>query len=77
MGVVLKGYQRELNRYVAIKVMAPHYAGSSAARKRFVLEAQAELEQMKESRKDEERRPTKAAPSKGPGGITSSKSRRL
>ncbi len=42
-----------------------------------LLEAKAELEQMKESRKDEERRPTKAAPSKGPGGITSSKSRRL
>ncbi len=41
MGVVLKGYQRELNRYVAIKVMAPHYAGSSAARKRFVREAKA------------------------------------
>ncbi len=39
MGVVLKGYQRQLNRYVAIKVMAPHYAHSSAARKRFVREA--------------------------------------
>ena len=41
MGVVLKGYQRELNRYVAIKVMAPHYAGSGPARKRFAREAQA------------------------------------
>lgn len=41
MGVVLKGYQRELNRYVAIKVMAPHYASSAAARKRFAREAQA------------------------------------
>ena len=34
MGVVLKGYQRDLNRYVAVKVMAPHYASSGAARKR-------------------------------------------
>ena len=41
MGVVLKGYQRELNRYVAVKVMAPHYANSGAARKRFAREAQA------------------------------------
>lgn len=41
MGVVLKGYQRELNRYVAVKVMAPHYASSGAARKRFAREAQA------------------------------------
>ena len=41
MGIVLKGYDRELNRYVAIKVLAPYYAGSSAARKRFAREAQA------------------------------------
>lgn len=41
MGVVLKGYQRELNRYVAVKVMAPHYASSGAARKRFAREAMA------------------------------------
>ena len=41
MGVVLKGYQPELNRYVAVKVMAPHYASSGAARKRFAREAQA------------------------------------
>jgi len=41
MGIVLKGYQCELNRYVAVKVMAPHYALSSAARKRFVREAKA------------------------------------
>jgi serine/threonine-protein kinase len=40
-GVVLKGYDRELNRYVAIKVLAPHLAHSAAARKRFAREAQA------------------------------------
>ena len=41
MGIVLKGYQRELNRYVAVKVLAPHLAQSAAARKRFAREAQA------------------------------------
>src|SRR5579863_1676168 len=34
MGIVLKGYQRELNRYVAVKVLAPHLAQSAAARMR-------------------------------------------
>jgi serine/threonine protein kinase len=41
MGVVLKGFQRELGRYVAVKVMAPHLAASGAARRRFVREARA------------------------------------
>ncbi len=41
MGIVLKGYQRELNRYIAVKVLAPHLAQSAAARKRFAREAQA------------------------------------
>ncbi|MFO1063820.1 MAG: serine/threonine-protein kinase [Pirellulales bacterium] len=41
MGIVLKGYQRELNRYVAVKVLAPHLATSGAARRRFEREAQA------------------------------------
>lgn len=41
MGVVLKGYDVELNRFVAVKVLAPHYATSAAARKRFAREAQA------------------------------------
>ena len=41
MGIVLKGYQRELNRYVAVKVLAPHLATSAAARRRFEREAQA------------------------------------
>lgn len=41
MGIVLKGYDQDLNRYVAIKVLAPHYATSSAARKRFAREGQA------------------------------------
>lgn len=41
MGIVLKGYQPELARYVAVKVMAPHLASSGAARQRFVREARA------------------------------------
>jgi serine/threonine-protein kinase len=41
MGIVLKGFQRELNRYVAVKVLSPHLAQSAAARKRFAREAQA------------------------------------
>lgn len=41
MGVVLKGFHRELGRYVAVKVMAPHLAASGAARQRFVREARA------------------------------------
>ncbi len=41
MGVVLKGYDRNLNRFVAIKVLAPHYASSGAARNRFTREAKA------------------------------------
>lgn len=41
MGIVLKGYQRELNRYVAVKVLSPHLATSGAARRRFEREAQA------------------------------------
>jgi len=41
MGVVLKGYDRELKRCVAIKVLAPHLAHSSLAKKRFAREAQA------------------------------------
>ena len=40
-GIVLKGYQSELNRYVAVKVLAPHLAHNAAARKRFAREAQA------------------------------------
>jgi len=41
MGVVLKGFDAALNRYVAIKVLAPHLGSSGAARKRFSREAQA------------------------------------
>ncbi len=41
MGVVLKGFDRELNRYVAIKILAPHLATSAAARQRFAREARA------------------------------------
>jgi serine/threonine protein kinase len=41
MGVVLKGHDTELNRPVAIKVLAPHLAGVGAARARFMREAQA------------------------------------
>ncbi|MEI8019100.1 MAG: serine/threonine-protein kinase [Schlesneria sp.] len=41
MGIVLKGYDHELNRYVAVKVLHPHCATSAAARRRFAREAQA------------------------------------
>jgi WD40 repeat protein len=41
MGVVLKGFDRALNRFVAIKVLAPHLAASGAARRRFSREARA------------------------------------
>jgi serine/threonine protein kinase len=41
MGVVLKGFQRELGRFVAVKVMTPHLAASGSARQRFVREARA------------------------------------
>ena len=41
MGIVLKGFDRELNRTVAIKVLAPHLASSGSARQRFAREARA------------------------------------
>jgi serine/threonine protein kinase len=41
MGVVLKGFDTELHRVVAIKVLLPHLANSAAARRRFAREAQA------------------------------------
>ncbi len=41
MGVVLKAFDAALNRYVAIKVLAPHLGSSGSARKRFSREAQA------------------------------------
>ena len=39
MGVVFKAYDTELNRPVAVKLLAPYLAGNGAARKRFVLNA--------------------------------------
>lgn len=41
MGVVLKGLDPALSRYVAIKVLSPHLAASGSARRRFAREAQA------------------------------------
>jgi serine/threonine protein kinase len=41
MGVVLKAFDKPLDRIVAIKVLAPHLACSAAARKRFAREAKA------------------------------------
>ena len=41
MGIVLKARDVSLNRFVAIKVLQPNYAGQSASRKRFAREAQA------------------------------------
>lgn len=40
-GIVLKAFERSLNRFVAVKVLAPYLATSAAARKRFAREAQA------------------------------------
>ena len=41
MGIVVKGFDSELNRPVAIKLLAPHLASSGTARQRFIREAQA------------------------------------
>lgn len=41
MGVVYKGYDTQLNRAVAIKVLSPHLASNVTARKRFEREARA------------------------------------
>ncbi len=41
MGIVLKAFDRALDRTVAIKVMAPYLATSGAARQRFSREARA------------------------------------
>ncbi len=41
MGIVLKAFDRSLDRTVAIKVLAPHLATSGAARSRFAREAKA------------------------------------
>lgn len=41
MGIVLKGFDQALNRYAAIKVLAPHFATSGASRQRFAREGQA------------------------------------
>src|SRR5207245_4226875 len=41
MGIVLKAFDTELNRPVAVKVLAPHLAYSGAARQRFAREARA------------------------------------
>src|SRR5262245_4780433 len=41
MGIVLKAFDNQLHRIVAIKVMAPTLAASPSARKRFIREAQA------------------------------------
>ena len=49
MGVVLKGLDVALNRYVAIKALAPHLATSAAARLRFAREARAAAAVMHEN----------------------------
>ena len=41
MGLVLKAYDRALQRTVAIKVLSPHLATNATARRRFAREAQA------------------------------------
>lgn len=49
MGLVLKGFDSALNRYCAIKVLAPHLATSGAARRRFQREAKAAAAVMHEN----------------------------
>jgi eukaryotic-like serine/threonine-protein kinase len=41
MGVVFKGFDASLNRFVAIKVLAPQWSADTSARRRFTREAQA------------------------------------
>ncbi|MCA9169055.1 MAG: protein kinase, partial [Planctomycetales bacterium] len=41
MAIVLKGFERSLNRFVAVKVLAPRLASSAAAQRRFEREAKA------------------------------------
>ncbi len=41
MGVVVKAFDENLNRYVAIKLMVPQWSADAAARRRFSREAQA------------------------------------
>ena len=41
MGIVLKAYDTELHRVVALKVLARHLANNASARRRFAREAQA------------------------------------
>jgi serine/threonine-protein kinase len=41
MGIVLKGFESSLNRYVAIKILAPRLATNDIARNRFAREARA------------------------------------
>lgn len=41
MGVVLRAFDRDLHRVVALKILAPHLSSSAAARRRFAREAQA------------------------------------
>ena len=41
MGVVLKAHDPALNRFVAVKVLAPHLDGGVSARRRFAREAKA------------------------------------
>ncbi len=40
-GIVVKAFDRGLNRFVAIKALDPHLAGNAAARKRFAREGRA------------------------------------
>jgi Protein kinase domain/Protein of unknown function (DUF1583) len=41
MGVVFRGFDAALNRYVAIKLLAPQWSADALARRRFTREAQA------------------------------------
>jgi serine/threonine protein kinase len=49
MGIVFKAFEAPLNRYVAIKLLAPLYLGSGAAKQRFVREARSSASVMHEN----------------------------
>ena len=49
MGIVLKGFDVPLNRYVAVKVLDPHLASRGAAQRRFSREARAAAAVMHEN----------------------------